>query len=67
MLCSNDNKAILTKLWLLSLPSHEISKLYMIQGQIHQSCNQQPLAQVSFAAGVKSSLKNPLYGFSPAD
>ena len=42
---------------LLKFP--KFGKLYMIQGQIHQSRNNYPLARASFAAGVKSCSKEP--------
>jgi pre-mRNA-processing factor 6 len=37
----------------------KFSKLYMMQGQIHQSRNNYPLARASFAAGVKTCSKEP--------
>ena len=37
----------------------KFGKLYMIQGQIHQSRNNYSSARASFAAGVKSCPKEP--------
>lgn len=42
---------------LLKFP--KFGTLYMIQGQIHQSRNNYPLARASFAAGVKACSKEP--------
>jgi pre-mRNA-processing factor 6 len=42
---------------LLKFP--KFGTLYMIQGQIHQSRNNYPLARASFAAGVKACSKKP--------